>query len=250
MSRLRPLAVLGLAAACALLVSPTVLTAAFAAFIAIIGAARSLAHREPWGPADDITTIRLGLVIVFAALVPADHRFGWAAIGVGAIALALDGVDGRVARRTVRTDAGAEYDETVDALFILVLALALVPLWGPWCAIPGLLYYAFRAIAALRPAWRRPLPASMARKAVAASQGVLLLTAGSPLALAVPTFGIASAAVALALLVWSFGRDVLWLERHARCGGGPKSTDNIQEPCRHAERRPASSIGSAGGDLA
>ena len=253
--RLLPLGVLGLALVIAVLFSPTVpaavLTGVIALLLAVIGAGRSLARRGPWGPADDITTIRLGLLLVFTALVLGATGFGWAAVAVAALALALDAVDGQVARRTGRTgagaagpapepppagsaagprdtganDAGAAYDENVDALVVLVLSLGLVPLWGWWCALPGLLFYAFRAVRRFRPAWRRPLPPSGARKVVAASQGVLLLTAGSPPALAVPPLGVLCAAAALLALGWSFGRDVVWLERRRALLGRRRPED-------------------------
>lgn len=211
--RLLPFGVLALALVTALLLNPTPLMAGLAVLLAVLGAGRSLTRREPWGRADDITTLRLGLLLVFTALVVDGPGFGWAAVAVGALALALDAVDGPVARRSGQTAAGAAYDETVDALVVLVLALGLVPLWGWWCALPGLTYYAFRGIALVRPAWRRPLPPSGARKLVAASQGVLLLTAGSPPALAVPPLGVLCAGAALLALGWSFGRDIVWLER-------------------------------------
>ena len=59
-----------------------------------------------------------------------------------------------------------------------------------------------------------PLPPSTARKTVAALQGVLLLVAASAYLPHVVNVGVV--ALALGLLVWSFGRDVLWLFRTHR----------------------------------
>jgi hypothetical protein len=61
---------------------------------------------------------------------------------------------------------------------------------------------------------RSPLPTSYSAKAVAALQGIVLVVAATdvlPRSLAA-----ALALVALALLVWSFARSVLWLWRDAR----------------------------------
>jgi Na+-transporting methylmalonyl-CoA/oxaloacetate decarboxylase gamma subunit len=56
------------------------------------------------------------------------------------------------------------------------------------------------------------LPHSMARKTVAALQGIVLLVAGAGI---MPLEGNAAAVLlALASLVWSFGRDITWLYRH------------------------------------
>lgn len=181
--------------------------------IVAIGAARSLLRKESWFLADNITTTRLGLIIVFSALALLGTGFSWFMVGIGSVALALDTCDGFVARRTIITAAGASYDEAVDALFVLILSVALTPLWGVWVILPGLFYYVFRSIAHFRLTWRRRLPPSQLRKTIAAAQGILLLTAGSPLAQAHSWLGFLSASTAIAALVYSFGRDVLWLER-------------------------------------
>lgn len=211
-----PLSILGIAVLVATVLQPHWLTIALLLALVGVGAGRSLLREEPWQPADDITALRLGLFLVFTALVLGSVGFSWPAVIVGAAALLLDACDGYVARRTTPTSAGAGFDESVDALVVLILAVALVPVWGWWVILPGTFYYVFRAALLLRPAWRRQLPESFLRKTIAASQGILLLTAGSPLALAFPWIGIACAVTALAALVFSFGRDVLWLERRAR----------------------------------
>jgi hypothetical protein len=57
-----------------------------------------------------------------------------------------------------------------------------------------------------------PLPPSRARKVVAAVQGVVLVVAAAPF---VPRpLAAVAVGVALATLLWSFGRDLLWLVRH------------------------------------
>ena len=71
----------------------------------------------------------------------------------------------------------------------------------------GLMRYVFVA-ASWRFRWlNAPLPHSYARKVVAAVQGIFLVVAASGL---LPFAGVL-VGLALASLVWSFGRDVLWL---------------------------------------
>lgn len=208
-----PITLLCLCVTAALLLHPGWLTVILGLFVIAIGAGQSLFRREPWMLADHITTTRLGLIIVWCALVPGETGFSWPAVIVGAVALALDGPDGVVARKTGGTHAGAAYDEAVDALTILLLGIGLAPLWGAWTVIPGLLFYVFHAIALVRPTWRHPLPPSLRRKSTSAAQGVLLLSAGSPLAQAWSWVGLSYVGGALGLVVYSFAADVYWLER-------------------------------------
>jgi hypothetical protein len=70
---------------------------------------------------------------------------------------------------------------------------------------------------------------SLARKAVAAVQGIVLVVACSGV-LARPVAAVLLA-IALALLGWSFGRDVAWLWRHRR-GAEATSGDRRSSPAR------------------
>lgn len=199
------------------LFEPAMVTVVAVVAVLAVGAGPRLRLGGPWTPADTVTACRLALIVVCVCqIIHSPPGLNWSAVIIGALALALDGLDGFVARRTQVTEAGAGFDETVDALFILILGLALVPMWGWWTALPGMYYYAFRFITVLRPQWQQRLPFSQMRKVVAAAQGVLLITAASPLALAHEWVGFGAAGLALAALTWSFGRDIVWLERHAR----------------------------------
>ena len=81
-----------------------------------------------------------------------------------------------------------------------------------WVLVIGLARYAFLAAGWALPWLRAALPRRDWRKTVTASQGVALVIAASGVApLAVSRVLLA---VALALLVESFGRDVWWLWRH------------------------------------
>jgi phosphatidylglycerophosphate synthase len=175
--------------------------------------------RHVLGPADRVTLARAALVGIVVALVAGRTTAGPTLVAVASVALVLDGVDGKVARRT-RTSSpfGARFDMEVDAFLILVLSLHVAFSFGPWTLAIGGMRYAFVAASWAQPWLRGELPASFARKTVAASQGIFLVAAGSGL---LPyAFSAASVAGALALLTWSFGRDIAWLwlnreERHA-----------------------------------
>jgi phosphatidylglycerophosphate synthase len=168
------------------------------------------------GPANWVTLGRATLVLSLATLVPQSEILldagYWGIIGVGTLAMVLDGVDGQVARRTRSATAfGARFDMELDSLLMLVLA-ALV--WrsgqvGPWVLLLGLPRYLFVAAGRLRPWLRAPLPERVRRKAGCVIQGIALLVCLGPI---VPS-GLATvvAALTLALLVSSFAVDVVWL---------------------------------------
>jgi phosphatidylglycerophosphate synthase len=185
----------------------------------LLTAATRRARTDSLGPADLVTSARAVLVGGVTALV-ADRLWsggGPAAplVVLAATALALDAVDGRVARRTGTASAlGARFDMEVDSFLVLVLSVHVAVLLGPWVLAIGALRYVFVAAGRMAPWLRSPLPTSYPAKAVAALQGVVLVVAAAdvlPLALAA-----ALAGTALALLVWSFGRSVVWLRRSAR----------------------------------
>ncbi len=183
--------------------------------------ARALWHRpeESLGPAGWVTLARATLAVGVAALA-ADSwgREGPAAVlvALAAVALALDWLDGWVARRTKTASAlGARMDGEADAFLILALSVAVAPAVGMWVLVMGVARYAFLA-AGWPFAWMRaPLPPRPWRKVVTAVQGIALTVAAAEMVPPVPTR--AALALALALLAESFGRDVWWLwrQRHA-----------------------------------
>jgi hypothetical protein len=97
----------------------------------------------------------------------------------------------------------------VDAFLLLVLSVVAARGVGSWVLAIGLMRYAYVAAGALLPWLTAPLPPRFSRKVVAAAQGVVLVVAVSGvLPPAVPAVALAAA---LAVLCWSFGRDVAWL---------------------------------------
>ncbi|MFE6611927.1 CDP-alcohol phosphatidyltransferase family protein [Amycolatopsis sp. NPDC057786] len=168
------------------------------------------------GPADAVTLGRSGLVgCVTALVVDTAGREIAAMVVLASIALVLDAVDGQVARRTgTASPLGARFDMEVDAYLILILSVVVAQSLGPWVLTIGAMRYVFVAASRLWPWLNAPLPPSMARKTVAAVQGIVLVVAASTI---LPLWvGFVVTLGALALLTWSFGRDTWWLlEQHA-----------------------------------
>jgi phosphatidylglycerophosphate synthase len=171
-----------------------------------------------FGAANMVTLGRAALTLLLVALLGTAPTpvLGWLLVGLGTLGVALDGVDGALARgRNEASAFGARFDMEVDALLILVLA-ALV--WqhdkaGAWILAAGLLRYVFVAASLLLPWLAAALPPSRRRQAVCVVQIVSLLGALAPVT--VQPWSAALALAGLAALVWSFAVDVRWLERHA-----------------------------------
>lgn len=196
------------------------IAAAVLALVGVIAAAARRHHPFPrLGPANLVTAVRAVLTAILAGLLDAPLSAGgrWAAVAIGLVAVALDGVDGRLARRSgMASRFGARFDMEVDALLILVLsALA----WrngraGGWVLLSGLLRYLFVAAGWLAPWLARPLPPRRRRQAICVIQIAALLLVLAPV---VPgALAAVLAAGALAALAWSFLVDVIWLWRSDR----------------------------------
>jgi len=181
----------------------------------LLAVARIRRHQPFLGPADWVTLMRAYLVSGIAALVAQ----GWFGIRstvllviVGALALALDAVDGRVARRTgTASSLGARFDGEVDAYLIALLSIRLAVDYGWWVALAGVARYAFLVAGWIMPIYARPLPFRYWRKVVTAASGIVLTVAISGL---LPrTMGVIGTLTVLVLLAESFGRDIAWLYR-------------------------------------
>ncbi|QXJ20603.1 CDP-alcohol phosphatidyltransferase family protein [Actinomadura graeca] len=197
-------------------------------------------RRRALGPADHVTLARVVLAGAVTALVAAHLARGGGPVavlvGIAAAALVLDGVDGRVARRTgTVSELGARFDMEVDAFLILVLSAQVAASAGAWVLAIGAMRYVFAAAAWAAPWLRASLPPSLARKAVAVVQGVVLVVAAAGV---VPHARLLVAA-ALGLLTWSFGRDVLWLAARRRALAGAGMGPGTRRGRRaHGARRP------------
>ncbi len=178
-------------------------------------------HPHPrFGYANMVTATRAALACLAGAIVLCADAFARSGsllallIVLAAVALALDGVDGHLARRFDQaSEFGARFDMETDAFLILVLSLAALMLGkaGAWILAIGLMRYAFIAGQRLMPRLNAPLLPSFRRKAVCVLQvvallGLLLPIVASPISDAIAIF-------ALVALACSFGADCVYLLR-------------------------------------
>lgn len=210
--------------------------AAHAALVALFGRAYAGASR-PRSPrassarvvglprAHAVTLARFALALGVAQLTFAAAATApvlTAAAALAGLALALDGVDGWLARRDgTASRFGAWFDQEVDALLILVLALAVwtTGVAGPWVLLAGGWRYAFLAARAALPRLRGELPHSGRRRVVCVVQ-VATLVAGLVPFLA-PRLQSALLLAGVALLTWSFLIDIVALWRSSAAAHEP-----------------------------
>jgi phosphatidylglycerophosphate synthase len=182
---------------------------------ALLVTARRRSDQPRIFPADWVTLSRMVLIAGVTGLVADSFSRPvsiTALVTLSAVALALDAVDGQVARRTgTATPVGARIDGETDAFLILVLSVAVSQDYGGWVLVIGAARYAFLLAGWLIPWLRAPLAPRYWRKVVAAIAGIVLTVAAS--GVTSRRVGMIAVAVALLLLAESFGRDVIWLYR-------------------------------------
>jgi phosphatidylglycerophosphate synthase len=185
----------------------------------LFGLAAHAPHRR-FGVANTVTLSRIVVICLLAALMGTaapDEDCLWLIAALGTVSLALDGVDGWVARRSgLASRFGARFDMEADAFFVLVLSV-LAWQWdkvGIWVLLIGAMRYLYVLAGAAWPWLRGAVPDSFARKVVCVIQILVLIA--SLLPVVPPRLAAALAAAALAALLWSFGRDVVWLWRQRR----------------------------------
>ncbi|GAA2741473.1 CDP-alcohol phosphatidyltransferase family protein [Terrabacter aerolatus] len=185
-------------------------------------------RRDRLTPADRVTLTRAVIACAVAGLVagalgtPGGGAPSGTLVVLASVALALDAVDGRVARRTGTVHPlGARFDMETDAFLILVLSIHVAVGLGWWVLGVGAARYVLLLVGGLssRAPWLRgQVPPRRWRKAVAAYQGIALTAASSQ----IPSLRVGAALVAagLVLLVVSFGTEVMALRRSARSAAG------------------------------
>ena len=185
--------------------------------ICIIALQRQLDAGLRMGPADRVTLARAAITAFCAGLLfqgGSAIGLGWWLPAIAGASLALDGVDGWLARRTgTSSEFGARFDMEIDAFFILVLSALVWQLdkTGPWVLAMGAMRYAFLGAAVFVPRLNAPLFKSRRRQTVCVIQVAALVICLIPLIgaeIAAPV-----AAIALLSLCYSFAVDIAWLLR-------------------------------------
>jgi phosphatidylglycerophosphate synthase len=184
------------------------------------------------GPASWVTLARATLAVGVAALVADSFTRATPVallVTLAAVALALDMVDGSVARRTgTATALGARFDGEVDAFLILALSVYVAPAFGAWVLAIGAARYLFLAGERLLPWMRASLPPRRWRKVVAATQGIVLTVATAGVLPRPLTQALMAAA--LALLAASVGQCVWWLWRGRRAARDQVPKGDVDQP--------------------
>ena len=198
---------------------------AAAAGLVLLARAATAAGARRLGPADLVTLVRLLLTCAVCALVldpVPDAGSMTVASAIALAAIVLDGVDGRVARRTgTASELGARFDMETDAFLILVLSVGVAPLVGAWALLAGLARYLFVAASWAWPWLDRRLPPRYWRKVVAASTGIVLAVVLP--GLLPESVSVVAVGVVTLLVAESFGSDVVWLVRHRSDDGAAPS---------------------------
>jgi phosphatidylglycerophosphate synthase len=175
---------------------------------------------ERLGHANLVTAFRACLVSLLGAGIfcyddlASDRVVLFALVALVLFTLALDGVDGYLARRyRQESEFGARFDMEIDALMILILsgAAALLDKAGWWVVLIGLMRYVFLAGGWLYPRLEGELFPSFRRKLICVFQITALCLLLVPFV--VPPVSTGIAILALALLTYSFAVDIRYLLR-------------------------------------
>ena len=183
----------------------------------VTAAFRLHAPHNVFGAANRVTLSRAVLVSLLAGFVgyePLLPQHFWLLAGFASLVLLLDGLDGWMARKLSATSPlGALFDQELDAVLILILGVLVYDTGkvGIWVIASGLLRYALLLAGLLWPKLRRAPPASLRGRAVCVFQIVVLIGSLAPITPSL--IASALAAMGLAALLGSFGRDVVWLIR-------------------------------------
>jgi len=182
--------------------------AAFASFSTLLLLARGTWTRTAgFGAANAVTLLRLVLVMLLGVAL-----HGASGVLLGALVLgtlALDGVDGWLARRTGSASAfGAHFDMEVDALLVLTACaeLHLSGKFGLWILCGGVLRYLYVLSVALFP----PPGGAMPRTLLGRSSFALMVVGLALGLVCTGSVGLPAAALGTMAVVLSFARSALY----------------------------------------
>jgi phosphatidylglycerophosphate synthase len=222
----------GLVGAGGLTVVGALAGAAFATVtVVLLAGALGRSGAATMGPADVVTLMRAVLVGGVAALVAGSFLGAVPVVALTAltvVALVLDGVDGRVARRTGTVSAvGARFDMEVDSVLVLLLSVYVGRSLGVWVLAIGSVRYLHWIACRALPWLRGPVPPRYWCKVVAAVQGIVLTAVAAGLLTGVVS--VLALLVVAALLADSFGREAWWLWRRHRARDAvvPKAVGSV-----------------------
>ena len=145
----------------------------------IVALAEKYLASEGFGSANRVTLARGAMTALLLALIgeSSTSAGAWFAVILASLVVAMDGVDGWLARsRGDTSEFGARFDMEIDALLIFgAAALA----WqygkaGPWILAAGLMRYVFVASSYLLPWMRRTLPRSRRRQTICVRGGTIV----------------------------------------------------------------------------
>lgn len=192
--------------------------AAAAVFLLVCGAvARLIGRSYPHarlGACNVVTLMRAALVCALLVPLLDGRAAGWGVALVATVALALDGADGWLARRSgLVSRFGARFDMEVDAALALVLSLHALAgtSAGAGILVLGVIRYAFVLAGFAWPWLRGDLPPSDRRKRICVLQVATLIVLQTPLLAGHPAALLAG--LAAAAVIWSFAIDIRTLRR-------------------------------------
>lgn len=170
-------------------------------------------------PADRITLARgVGILLLYAGALL--HTNGFLLLALAALLAATDLVDGWIARRAGATEFGAVLDMEMDQFMVLTLSLMAMYLAGlpGWMILfPGLRYLNLVALRVCQLPRLDPKPKegdNRRARLICAIVIVVLLSNLVPLDVGLPRLLLN--ALALALLVWSFADDFIYIFSRSR----------------------------------
>ena len=162
------------------------------------------------GLANGVTLGRGLLVCAVGGFALAPPTWAWLPAVAFGLAVALDAVDGAVARRTRATALGRRLDGTVDGLAVALGSAAAVAFGGlpAWYLLAGAGWVAFVGARYGRRARGEPIePLRPSRVRGPIGSAVMAVIAAALTPLAPQPWLTATAAVVLGALTWSLGRD-------------------------------------------
>lgn len=190
-------------------VYPLILAAFFSFSLLILISKNEWTPHSRFGTGNFLTSIRLLLVLLIALF----HRQipNYIIALSGFLILIGDGIDGKIARQKNESSEFGEYfDKETDALFIHMFCMLAVlkHMLGMWVLLIGLLRYLFVIYLLITGKKDR----KERRSKIGRHIFVFVSCAVSIMFLPFPHISLMVAVLSMVLLLYSFGRDILWIQ--------------------------------------